>query len=428
VGKTALAREAAAEFPSVYHRVPPLPEQLQRRALAGTLRLATASWGTPPLDLSQEPSWDELFTSLLTIRVAARPHVLVLDDAHRFVQSRTRILPAFQRSLARARADGRPLHIVTVSPESIGSPDGLEGAAVALRPLSFRAARPFLPGPTARDQLRSYAAFGGFPAHLIRLEPSVSLATNLRKVVLEPGAVLADAGLVLLERSVQTPSRYVAALSVLARGQGRWGRVHDGIPDLTSSGQAAPYLKRLVDMGLVETRRSLDAGPSTRSRRYRITDPFIAFWYRFVLPGREEITAGGGAAFWAERVRPALERHLDTVFDEICRQYMRQDAMEVLGVQARECGSLWGPGYDIPVSGTLSSGAMFYGRPVMDPGGRAFFDQLDREVRETRYGFGREVRLRIAYSPGTFAPALRSEAARRRDAVLVDARTIAGEH
>jgi len=322
---------------------------------------------------------------------------------------------------------GRALHFVLVSPEKAGDPEEFEGADVVIPPLSFRAAAPLLPGGSAEHRLRSYAIFGGVPAHLARLDPATSFNTNLRRAILEPGAPLGDTGLTLLERTVQTPARYVAILSSLARGEGSWRTVHEGVPDLTRSGQVAPYLNRLVDLGLVEIRRSLDARPSTRSRRYRITDPFFAFWYRFMLPGRASVPAGDTMALLAERIRAHLKEHLATVLDEVCRQYMRQDAMEVLGANARTCGSLWGPGYDIPVAGILSSGAPFYGRPVSESGERGVFATLDADLRETRYGFGRERRLRLAFASRAFGSSLQREAARRHDAILVGPRQLAGE-
>jgi hypothetical protein len=146
-----------------------------------------------------------------------------------------------------------------------------------------------------------------------------------------------------------------------------------------------------------------------------------------MLSARGSVAAGDTMVLMAEGIRPHWEQHLATVVDEVCRQYMRQDAMEVFGANARTCGSLWGTGYDIPVAGILSSGAPFYGRPVDDTGARGVFATLDADIRETRYGFGRERRLRLAFSWREFGPSLQREAARRHDAVLIGPRQLAGE-
>jgi len=101
--------------------------------------------------------------------------------------------------------------------------------------------------------------------------------------------------------------------------------------------------------------------------------------------------------------------------------------MEALGANARECGSLWGPGLEIPVAGMLSSGAAFYGTPASpDADGTDALQSLDRTIRETRYGFGRERRIRVLFSPGPMPAALQREAARRHDVHLVDAHGLMG--
>jgi hypothetical protein len=354
----------------------------------------------------------------------------VVDDAHRWDQSRARFRGGLAASLAQARRRGLAVHVVLVSPEppAEGVSDETPALELTFHALPFRAATTLLPGESARERLRAWAVFGGVPGNLVHVDPGASLASNLRRLVLSPDGPLADAPLTLLERSFQNPTRYAAVLAALAAGEGDWAQVQAGVPDLSASGQAAPYLKRLEEVGLVEARRSLDASPRSRSRRYRIRDPFTAFWFRFVLPHRERLRHGTVEALHAEVVRPGLEAHVASQFPGACRDFMTHDAMEILGANARECASLWGMGYDIPVAGTLSTGAPFYGVPV-PAGGRgatSALRALDAQVRETRYGFGRERRLRLLFTPGEAPPSLQREAARRHDASVIGLDTLAG--
>jgi hypothetical protein len=332
--------------------------------------------------------------------------------------------------LARSRRDGHAVHVVLVSPELPSGSVGDETPALELTlpPHPFRAAAALLPGETAQERFRAWAVFGGIPANLAQVDPSASLGANLRRLVLTADGPLSDAPLTLLERVFQNPTRYVAILAALAGGERDWGAVQAGVPDLSASGQAAPYLKRLEEVGLVEARRSLDASPASRSRRYRIRDPFTAFWFRFVLPHRQRRAEGTADALYAEVVRPGLDTHALSLFPEACRDFMTHDAMEAFGANARECGSLWGTGYDIPVAGTLANGAPFYGTPVAPAGhaGASALRALDAQVRETRYGFGRERRIRLLFMQAEAPPALQREAARRHDVAVVGLDTLAG--
>jgi hypothetical protein len=389
----------------------------------------------------REATWDGLLQHLARL-AAEGPLALVLDDAHRLSESRSRVGPALARVLLAAHEDATPFHVILV-----GRAGSLPQVALPGRPplghpreeppsplevrvphLPLRAAIPFLPGSTPEDRIRAYAVFGGIPAHLLRLDPDATLWTNIRRAFLEPGASFAERGIDLLERDVQSPARYAAILATLSAGEADWGIVHEGVSDLTKSGQVAPYLRRLEELGLLETRRSLDATPRSRNRRYRIVDPLVAFWFRFVLPFRHEARAPDAAHWMAEAVRPHLDRHVASVFPEICRRHMALDAMEWAGANARECGSLWGGGYDIDAAGILSSGAAFYGQApwgehAIGPGS---LSTLDAMVAETRYGFGREGRLRIIFSAQGFTPELVRQAARRHDVALVNGEALVG--
>ena len=77
----------------------------------------------------------------------------------------------------------------------------------------------------------------------------------------------------------------------------------------------------------------------------------------------------------------------------------------------------------------LATGAPFYGTVAGDASGvgsRALV-ALDAQMRETRYGFGRERRLRIVFLAGEAPPDLLREVARRDDAAVVGLGAVAGE-
>lgn len=460
VGKSALVRRAVGEYDGIVLVCAPLPAPAQLAAFGDQLAALDGHFATA--------EWTSFFQQMLDqARAAERPFVLVLDDAHRLTESRARWLEPLEETLRTAASEATAMHIVLVGRES-GLP-GLEGASAAggpraggaraggargggarggagpddgsgavgqtllrLGPLPLRTAAPLLPGSEAHHVVRAYGVFGGIPRVLAQLDTSVTVGTNVRRLVLDLDGPLAEAPAAWLEREVQTPSRYMAILRALAFGEADWGTVHSGVPDLTRSGQVAPYLKRLEELGMIEVRAALDAKQGSRSGRYAITDPFLAFWFRFALPWRHTASAHTEPAplreHYAEHVRPAIADHMERMMPALARRHMERDALETVGASVRACGSLWGSGYDIPVAGLLSNGAAFYGTSVWAAPERtpSPLDALDAEIRETRYGFGRERRLRLVFT-GRAAPTwLRREIARRPDARLVEAKELLG--
>ena len=446
-GKSALVRHTILDYPGILHVCPPLPDPDQRALLAARVRAAAENGAGDPIPAVG--SWTEIFRSVLdAVDPEGRPFVLVVDDAHRLGEARSRWAGPLFDALRRAVQASLPFHVVLVAPGELVSPgqvlegwspeaptvDGVRGEVLPVGPLPFRAAAPLLPGRTPTEKLRAYGVLGGIPRVLERVDPTVTVGTNVRRLALAPEGALADLGAGLLERDIQSPSRYYAILRALAPGEADWATVHAGVPDLTRSGQVAPYLKKLEELGLVVARRSLDAAPRGRSRRYALTDPFLTFWFRFVLPWRWMIdspgpdAADGDRDHYARAVRPRVAEHVQTVFPLICRQHMEHDAIETLGHTARESGSLWGQSYHLPVAGILTSGAAYYGvcHWDADAANDDPFESMDRQIRETRYGFGRERRLRLLFTGHPASAAVRREAARRRDAELIDAEALLG--
>ncbi len=423
VGKTTFLRRALTDYDYVHHVVPPLPEPGQRATLARDLGLESQP---------EPPGWGALFRHFdETLTGRGRSRILVLDDAQRLHQSRARIVEPLTSWLEECAArGGPPRHAVLsgrVPDTSLSAGEGqVTVQSLELGPLTLRAALPFLPGTSAAEKIGAYAVFGGLPCRLRLLDPGASLATNVRHHLLDRDGRLALDAIDVLERELQNPPRYVAMLSALAPGEADWATVHAGVPGVTQGGQVAPYLRTLERMGMVVVRRSLDAGPASRNRRYQVVDGFDAFWFRFILPRLGLIELGSGPGLLAA-LREGLEAHTASVFPSICRQYMVHDAAERLPANARECGGLWGPGYDIPVAGLFTSGGAFYGIPAWShPPTPALLDDLDRQIRETRYGFGREQRIRVVFGAGPFSLDLERRAARRHDTVLIAAHDLVG--
>lgn len=437
-GKTSLVRHTLTDYRGLLHRCAPLPAPDQFKLLRDRIDGARSSRGLPPalLDsgVDSGADWTGLFLAARGLaEVGGRPFVLALDDAHRLTETRARHTDAIVAA-QHAPIDGLgTLHLVLagteagVSAEAAFAPHPVR--TVRIGPLPFRIAATYLPGTQAEDRVRAYALFGGIPRVLASLDPSATVGTNVRRVLLDPRGSLADIPARWIEQDVQSPARYVAILCALAVGEGDWATVHAGVPDLTKSGQVAPYLNRLMDLGLISARRPLDATPRSRATRYSVTDPILSFWFRFVLPYRYGHDQGTESEYYTRVVRPGLDAHVESMFPMICRQHMVHDSIETLGSVAREHGSLWGRGCDLPVVGILTSGAAYYGACHWDPSNRTEepLGRIERNMRETRYGFGRERRLRLIFT-GTAAPRrLQRDVARRHDAHVIDVDALLGK-
>ncbi len=116
-------------------------------------------------------------------------------------------------------------------------------------------------------------------------------------------------------QEVREPTNYFSLLRALAGGKTR----PNEIAQASSMGDRTTvvrYLDTLREMGLVERRLPITETAPHKSRKgsYRIRDPFICFWFRFVFPNRSDLETGNGLNDW--RVCPAI---LGPILERMCR-------------------------------------------------------------------------------------------------------------
>jgi hypothetical protein len=389
------------------------------------------------MDLRAGGDWPALLDELADRLEAQRDRtVIVLDGFENLLAARSRLPALLAAFWARVRGRALPLHLVLVGndPHALGALTDEDSPLadlitldLELGALAFRDVTDRLGGWQARDRIAAWAALGGTPSVVRWLDPALGLVPNLRRIVLDADAPLLRWGTDMLRRVVQSPARYASILMALGHGRRDWGDIAAAVPDFGSSGQLAPYLGRLEELRLVETRRSLDAREGSRARRYHVTDPFLGFWFRFVLPNLTELERGQAADVWTRRIRPFLDDHVRLHFGDLARQYVARYAERLPG-PAREAGALWGPGYELDVAAILRFGAVCYGACSWEHSaiGEEALGPIERALRESRYGFGRESRLEVIFHAGGVGEELVRRAAREDQIRLVGLEDLLG--
>jgi hypothetical protein len=156
-------------------------------------------------------------------------------------------------------------------------------------------------------------------------------------------------------------------------------------------------LERLIEMDLVA--RETPFGTSVRSSKrtlYRIADPFLRFWFRFVQPDRSRLEARQTAAVERD-VASRFPHHVAEVWEELARE-----SVPVLGCFGRswgQAGRWWGPGLDRQpleidlVAESEDQDALLVGEVKWsspdDPA--RLLEDLDRKVSRLPFTEGRQV-------------------------------------
>jgi len=372
--------------------------------LAGALveDLADPERGTGfGLDGGRDHSWSDLWSRWRTLPAEHPGRIWVLD-------ARGGLPPAAWEELAAAwagvRGQALSLRLMVLADDAGTSRlSELPHDRLTVTPPDAWSWAASLTGWSPADRVRAAAIFGSEDRFRTLVDPSRSLGRNVRSLVLAPDAPMATAALERVRAGVQRPERYLRAARAVSEGARDWGSIRTSVGGLTGSGQLGPYLRTLEERGVLRADRSLDAPPRSRSARYGTTDPWVGFWFSCVLPSWARLGVTDTRQLWRAEIRPRVDAHVDRALPSLLLEWLRTEGARArLGSIAREVGGLWGEGYDIPMAGTLETGAIVYGwtrwgrrrTPAGAFTAREVGETMD-QLRTTRYGFGRENRLKL---------------------------------
>ena len=175
---------------------------------------------------------------------------------------------------------------------------------------------------SVREALEYYLAFGGVPKYLELYDDRRSVKLNMVERCFSPGAFFLDELDRLFVSHFGTARHYRSIVELLAaRGYATRTVVAKQI-GLKSGGQVSGLLEDLCLAGFVEAYSSVHNPTSTKLRRYRIRDPFLRFYFRFIEPLRERIKQGSGGVPLHQALPDGRYRvFLGLAFEHFCYQH-----------------------------------------------------------------------------------------------------------
>ena len=277
------------------------------------------------------PDWEAMVRYLVE-RARGRPYLFVLDEFPYLVEAAP-ALPSILQALWDQVVPGTRLKLV-LSGSHVTVMRRLEEADQALygrrtgrldiQPFGYGHVGAFVPDYSGADRLRVYGIFGGLPGHLSLLEPELSLGDNVARQVLDPGGRLHDDAQHMLDAFLGDTGVHYSILEAIALGEETWSGITKRVGK--GGGSVSRPMRWLEAMQIVERQVPVtEARPEKSKRaRYRLRDPYIAFWHRFVAPLVASGDAGRvpAAVLWRERVQPQLDDYMGRVFEQACLDFV----------------------------------------------------------------------------------------------------------
>ena len=289
LGKSTLIKRVLSDG-DVYFLADRLEASHQRALLAKVVAQAL-----PDFDKMEYPDWETLLRAI-NYRVE-RPLTLCLDEFPYLVEQSPELPSVLQKLL-----DGREVKynvVVCGSSQNmmyglvLDSTAPLYGRAdviLKLAPIRLPYLREAL-GFSGEETVEEYAVWGGVPRYWELREGRGSLAEALWRNIFSVNGTLYEEPVKLFQDDVKDVVKTSTIMSYIGAGANRLSEIASRCNEPVTN-MSRP-LKKLIDLGFLEKEVPFGADEkSGKKSLYKIADPFMAFYYQFVVPNRSFIELG----------------------------------------------------------------------------------------------------------------------------------------
>jgi AAA+ ATPase superfamily predicted ATPase len=215
---------------------------------------------------------------------------------------------------------------------------------VKLEPIRFRWMKQAFPAMSAWERFCLYAILGGVPRYWETFQGEDDMWSALREQVFSPQGLFHDEPNHVLQDDLQDSVQATSVLSLVGRGVERLVEIA-GRLQVPATALGRP-IKRLMELGFVT--REIPFGSDAKSNKktlYRISDPFLRFWYSFVLPNYSDANFLSDKAE-IKALQPAFRVYLGQAWERLVCDEIQRRPLPGLDMRFRNAARWWGSGLD----------------------------------------------------------------------------------
>lgn len=350
VGKTTLLRHFTDEKDSSYYLARPCSAREQRYQCAGELQ-------KQGIDVPKYPEYQQLFDCL--IKDAWGKKIIIIDEFHHLVKSDKTFMPELVRFVEEC-GQSKPILVILCTSASgwvensmvgkIGSLALSISGLLKIREFKFREMMQIFQKFSVHAALETYAILGGLPGLWNSFDENLNIHQNIVKHILRKESRLYEEMSVYMSEELREPAVYDTILAAMAKDCNKLNDIyaHTGF----SRAKISVYLKNLMELELVEKVFSVESEGHANTQKgiYRISNPYVRFYFRFLFPNYSELQMLSEEDFYAKEIQDAFPLFVEESYRKVCR--------EQLGEQYSVTGEWIGKSGNIDVIGCNDAGEM----------------------------------------------------------------------
>lgn len=170
---------------------------------------------------------------------------------------------------------------------------------------------------TAKQVVEEYSVWGGVPRYWVLREQYSSLDDALENLVLDEHGPLAEEPEALFLDDTNAIAPYISIMTAIGQGNAKFSRIADVVEHKVS--ELVPVMKNLIAMHYV--RKEVPFGEDAEKSKktlYVIDDPFLDFYYRFVVPAKPLLSMDRTDVV-LKNIHSHMAEHVGHVWERLCQ-------------------------------------------------------------------------------------------------------------
>lgn len=190
--------------------------------------------------------------------------------------------------------------------------------------------------------IEGYSVWGGVPRYWELQKPHPSLADSIQYNLLDTYGILNKEPELLFNDEMRTSVLAYSILSLIGMGCHRLSEIAGRMEKPAT--QLNRPIALLIDLGYVRREQPFKSSEkSSKKSLYKIADPFLNFYFSFIVPNKSRIEYGLLEQVWYE-IAAKFNQYVSEIWEELCRQAVPRLLLNAqsFGIASR----WWGSGTD----------------------------------------------------------------------------------
>jgi len=194
----------------------------------------------------------------------------------------------------------------------------------------------------AIETIEGYSVYGGVPRYWELQKKHQSFADSIKYNLLDPDGILFKEPETLFYDEMRTSVLAFSILTLIGMGCNRLSEIAGRLEKPAT--QLNRPIKLLIDLCYVRRETPFNTSlKSTKKSLYKISDPFMNFYFSFVVPNKSRLEFGLIEQVWKE-INAKLNQYVSEIWEELCRNAVPH--LKIKGKTFNPAQRWWGNGTD----------------------------------------------------------------------------------